>query len=81
VALHQQPPPRVVEADQVSAKAQAVVEHRAHHAGGYSATRVAEEHQGSVRGQTEGRTRDLQLHEEEGAAVDGARHPQVPVHW
>jgi hypothetical protein len=28
----------------------------------------------------EGRTRGLQLHEEEGAAVDGTRHPRVPVH-
>jgi hypothetical protein len=57
-----------------------MVEHRADDAGGYSNTRTAVEDQGFKRSQTEGRTRGLQLHEEEGAAVDGTRHPRVPVY-
>jgi hypothetical protein len=72
--------PRVAEAERVSAETQAMVEHRAHHVGVYSATRVAEEDQGPVRGRTEGITHGHRLHEEEGAAVDGARHPRVPIH-
>jgi hypothetical protein len=57
-----------------------MVEHRAHQARGYSTTRIAEEDQGPVRGRTKGRTRGLQLHEEEGAVIDGLRHPRVQVH-
>jgi hypothetical protein len=33
-----------------------------------------------LRSRAEGRTCGLQLHEEEGAATDGSRHPRVPVH-
>jgi hypothetical protein len=32
------------------------------------------------RSRAEGRTRGLQLHEEEGASTDGSRHPRLPVH-
>jgi hypothetical protein len=49
-----------------------VVEHGAHDVGGYSTTRAAEEDQGPAGGRAKGRTRGLQLHEEEGATVDGS---------
>jgi hypothetical protein len=48
-----------------------MVEHGADHAGGYSTTRAAVEDQGFERIWDEGRTRGLQLHEEEGTAADG----------
>jgi hypothetical protein len=51
-----------------------VVEHGAHHAGGYSATPAAEEDQGLAGGRTEGRACGLQFHEEEDATLDGATH-------
>jgi hypothetical protein len=49
-----------------------MLEHGADDAGGYSTTRTAVEDQGFERSQAEGRTRGLQLHEEEGAATNGA---------
>jgi hypothetical protein len=48
------------------------VEHRAHHVGGYPATRAAAEDQGFERSRAEGQTRGLQLYEEEGTTADGA---------
>jgi hypothetical protein len=80
MVLHQQPPFGTAEAEWALAKAQVVVEYRAHYAGGYLTTRAAEEDQGPSRGRTEGRTCGLQLHEEEGAAVDGSQYPSVPVY-
>jgi hypothetical protein len=56
------------------------VEHRADDAGGYLATRTAGEDQGFKRSRAEGRACGLQLHEEEGAAADGSRHPGLLVH-
>jgi hypothetical protein len=56
------------------------VEHRADDARGYSTTQTAVEDQGFERSRADGRTRGLQLHEEEGAAVDGTRHSRVPVY-
>jgi hypothetical protein len=54
--------------------------HREWDAGGYSTTRAAAEDQGFERSRAEGRTHGLQLHEEEGAAADGTRHPRVPIY-
>jgi hypothetical protein len=56
------------------------VEHGAGDVGGYSTTRTTAEDQSFERSRAEGRTRGLHLHEEEGVAVDGARHPRVPVY-
>jgi hypothetical protein len=72
MVLHHQPPPGAAEAEQEAATASALVEHGADHVGGYSTTRAAAEGQGFERSRAEGRTRGLQLHEEEGTAVDGA---------
>jgi hypothetical protein len=57
-----------------------VVEIRSHHARGYSATPAAKEDQGLTGGRTKGRACGLQFHEEEGATLDSARNPQLPVH-
>jgi hypothetical protein len=56
-----------------------VVELGAYDAGGYLATRAAGKDQGAERSRAEGRTCGLQLHEAEGAAIDGPRHPRVRV--
>jgi hypothetical protein len=47
------------------------VEHGADDVGGYSTTRAAAEDQGFERSRAEGRTRGLQVHEEEDTAADG----------
>jgi hypothetical protein len=57
------------------------VEYGADDAGGYPATLAAAEDQGFERSRAEGRTCGLKLHEEEGAATDGSRHPRLLVHW
>jgi hypothetical protein len=67
-----QSPPRAAEAEQEAAKALALLEHRVDHAEGYSTTRAAAEDQGFERSRAEGRTRGLQLHEEEDTAANGA---------
>jgi hypothetical protein len=72
MVLHHQPPPGAAEAEWEAAKAPALVEYGANDAGGYSTTRAAAEDQGFERSRAEGRTRGLQLHEEEGTAADGA---------
>jgi hypothetical protein len=72
MVLHHQPPPGAAEAEREAAKAPALLEHGADHAGGYLATRAAAENQGFERSRDEGRTRGLQLHEEEGTTADGA---------
>jgi hypothetical protein len=56
------------------------LKHRADDVGGYSTTRTAAKDQGFERSRAEGQTRGLQLHEEEGAAADGARYPRVPIY-
>jgi hypothetical protein len=65
MVLHHQPPPGAAEAERKAAKASALVEHGADDAGGYLTTRAATEDQGFERSRVEGRTRGLQLHEEE----------------
>jgi hypothetical protein len=72
MVLHHQPPPGAAEAEREVAKASALVEHGADDVGGYSTTRAAAEEQGFERSRAEGRTRGLQLHEEEGTAAAGA---------
>jgi hypothetical protein len=64
----------------VPTEKQTMVEHGAHHVGGYSTNQAAEEDQGPARGWAEGRASGLQLYEEEGATVDGPRYPRVSVH-
>jgi hypothetical protein len=56
------------------------VEYGADDARGYPATRTAGVDQGFEGSRAEGRTCGLQLYEEEGAATDGSRHPQLLVH-
>jgi hypothetical protein len=71
MVLHHQTPPGAAEAERETAKASALVEHGADDAGEYSTTRAAAVDQGFERSRAEGRTRGLQLHEEEGTTVDG----------
>jgi hypothetical protein len=63
MVLHHQPPPGAAEAKREVAEASALVENRTEDAGGYPATRAAAEDQGFERSRAEGRTRDIQLHE------------------
>jgi hypothetical protein len=49
MVLHHQPPLGVAEAEREAAKASALMEHGADHAGGYSTTRAAAEDQGFER--------------------------------
>jgi hypothetical protein len=80
MVLHHQPPPGAAEGEREADEASALMEHGADDARGYSTTRVAAEDQGFERSQAEGRTRGLQLHEEEGTTADGARYPRVPIY-
>jgi hypothetical protein len=75
-----EPPPGAAEAQREAAQASSVVELRADDAGGDPAARVVGADQSAEGSRAGGRARGLQLHEAQGAAADGSRHPRVGVH-
>jgi hypothetical protein len=75
-----EPPPGAAEAQREAAEAPSVVELRTDDARRAPAARVVGADQGAEGSWAEGRARGLQLHEAQGAATDGLRHPGVRVH-
>jgi hypothetical protein len=80
VVLHHEPPSGYAKAEREAAQAPPMVEHGANNARRDPAARVVGADQGAEGSWAEGRAHGLQLHEAQGAATDGSRHPGVRVH-